>query len=529
MVGNGRGWVVAALVLAIAGCGSKKSTHSSETRSSTPSGSSTTESDAERSILSRPSRRIAHRLKETMSIRVFATSGMPDNDALIGALKELFAAYAEASKQSDGEPRIRFEFIDPKSDEQRREAKDAGIQEQTFATKDANVPDKATVMRGFMGIAFAYAKEKDTIPYWPPNEPRGLEFFISHKMHELLAVTEGTRTRIGVITGKDEIKLSDDVLAPGDGPYNLKSIFAQYLPMYDLVEIDLGGGERPIDDGVDGVLVTQPGKDYTERELRQIDAFVMRGGKSLTVLASAVNLRPYDASLTATLSTHGLAPLLSGYGVEMHADLVSDWEQSFALPLATPEGEAKSIPVWWVPAPAPPSLDDTFLPFFRLKSLTLPFASSLSVHADRQPDATVKARARSSPTASVQTGSELDLGLNHSLMKAPPAGSSQQVLAVSVEGPLRSAFDAELSSKSPSNVLVIASSGFPTNPFARAGKAPPMPPQLRMMGGSSGDHDLLTVAQIYSKEAFPTMVLALKNTFDWMSGDPDLRELNGVL
>ena len=45
-------------------------------------------------------------------------------------------------------------------------------------------------------------------------------------------------------------------------------------------------------------------------------------------------------------------------------------------------------------------------------------------------------------------------------------------------------------SAQPSRILVISSPQFLDNPFARQGNAPPMPPQMQMMGGMGGDEDL---------------------------------------
>ena len=51
------------------------------------------------------------------------------------------------------------------------------------------------------------------------------------------------------------------------------------------MSVDLKGGDIAVDENLDGLIITQPGKDLTEKELRRIDQFVMKG-KSLAVIAS---------------------------------------------------------------------------------------------------------------------------------------------------------------------------------------------------------------------------------------------------
>jgi len=64
-------------------------------------------------------------------------------------------------------------------------------------------------------------------------------------------------------------------------------------------------------------------KDVSEKELRRIDQFLMKG-KSLAVFASAVNVKASDATMNASLSTHGLDKLLDGYGITLNKDVVLD-------------------------------------------------------------------------------------------------------------------------------------------------------------------------------------------------------------
>src|SRR5262249_17779699 len=150
-----------------------------------------------------------------------------------------------------------------------------------------------------------------------------------NKIRDLRDKADNVHHKIGLVTGHDEIKISDGNLVPAQGrgaSPSIKSVIEQNFPFYKFEDVDLKGGDTEISKELDGLIVTQPGKDFTEKELRRIDQFLMEGNKSLAVIASAVNLKASDGSMKATLSTHGLEKLLDGYGVEMKKDAVLDWQ-----------------------------------------------------------------------------------------------------------------------------------------------------------------------------------------------------------
>src|SRR6185436_259849 len=105
--------------------------------------------------------------------------------------------------------------------------------------------------------------------------------------------------------------------------------------------VDLKNGDQAVDEALDGLIVTQPAKDISEKELRRLDEFVLRG-KSLAVFASWVNVKASDATMNATLSAHGLEKLLDGYGVEMKKDVVLDFGRSFRVNMFTQGGIASA-------------------------------------------------------------------------------------------------------------------------------------------------------------------------------------------
>lgn len=473
-------------------------------------------------------------LKQDLQIDVYVTRGLPKHEAFIQDLTDLMNEYEQASNG-----KLRYAIIEAKTDEQRAAAKEAGLQEAAFGEGSETGRDQATITRGFMGIAFKYGSEKEAIPMLSPDQAQGLEFWITNTIREIRDKADGIETKIGIVTGKDEIKLSDANLVAsqgGRGGPSMRALLEHHFPFYKFEDVDLKDGDNEINKELAGLVITQPGKELTEKELRRIDQFLMLGNKALAVFAGAVNLKASDASMKATLNTWGLEKLLDGYGVEMKKEAILDWSRSMAIPVQTQTGQ-----LLWFRAPGilqlqedsrfdenEQILDSSFPGFFRLPELAFPFPSTLVPHPEKQPEATMKVVARSTPKTTVDTSENIDM--KFSADWKPTGEYAQRAIAVAIEGKLKSAFggqeglgiSAPAESADRGRILVVSSSQFLANPFARSGNPPPMPPQMQMMGGMGGDEDLQMLSQSYAQKYLTATILVFKNTLDWMAGDSTL-------
>jgi ABC-type uncharacterized transport system involved in gliding motility auxiliary subunit len=489
----------------------------------------------ERYTLSKGSGRLLSSLKTPIQVDAYIKTGLPQLDAFVRDLTDLLKEY-----EREGKGKFKFTLIEPNTDELRDQAKEAGLQEQPFGEMSATSEDQAAIAQGYLGLVFKYGSEKAVIPQLPYQNGDGLEFWITNKIREIRDKADDIKHRIGVVTGKDELKLSDANLVPkqgqGQGGPTLKGILEQAFPFYKIEDLDLKAGASAVDKDLAGIIITQPQKDYDEKELRRIDEFLMLGGKSLVVYASAVNLKPNDASLSASLSTHGLDKLLDGYGIHMNKNAVFDHGAQFRVQVMTQGGQPA-----WIRHPGiahvinDPRMDEKeklldtgFAGFFRMDEVIFPFPSSLDLKREKQPaDVNLVAVARSTPASNVDTSDTIDMKLREQWR--PKAKQAQQILAAYADGKLKSAFagspndEVKPAERAPqaSRVLVVSSSLFLTNPFAYAGNGPDMGGQFAMFGAVGGDPKLLMFAQPYTKYLTST-ILSLKNTLDWMSGDSDL-------
>jgi ABC-type uncharacterized transport system involved in gliding motility auxiliary subunit len=493
----------------------------------------------EKYTLSKGSGHLLASMKQPLEIDAYVTKGLPKLDAFVRDLRDLLQEYKNA-----GHGQFEYVLIEAKDEDTKKKAKDAGLVEQPFG-EASDTDDKEAVTQGFMGLVLKYGEQQDVIKFLPPDRTDGLEFWITNKIREIRDKGDDIHHKIGVLTGHDEIKTSDNNLAPSNmGKISMQGIITQNFPFYTFQDVDLKNGDTEISDELDGLIITQPGKDLTEKELRRIDQFVMKG-KALAVFSGATNLKANDASMNASLGLHGLDKLLEGYGVAVNKDVVLDLWRHIRLVVPTMGGMASADLYPILDVQDDPrfgqdeQLVDTSFPcLFRVQEVAMPFVSSLTIKPEKQAGAKVHIVARSSPAAVHLTTDSVDL---KPFQKWAPKlkGLKQEQFAIGadVEGTLSSAFpegdkqgvDAPAKSVKPARVFVLTSSQFLANPLARSGSAPDMGQFGQMMPNLGGDEQLLMLASPYAQQYITGSILVFKNTLDWLSGDTDLLAVSAKL
>jgi len=489
---------------------------------------------AEKYTLSEGSGRLIRSIKDGEKIQVdaYVTRGLPKLDAFVRDLRDLLQQYKEK-----GGGKFDYAIIEPKTEEERKKAEEAGLQ-KLQRIEGSDTEDKAEIAQGYMGLVFTYKTQREKIPVLSPDHNTGLEFWITNKIRELKDAGDKTKHKIGVLTGHDELKLTDTNLVPGGGRQggpSIQGIITQYFPFYEIKEVDLKNGDAEIEEDLDGLVITQPGKELTEKELRRIDQFVMRG-KSLAVLASAVNVKAGDPTMNATLETHGLEKLLEGYGIGMNKDVVLEFGRPFRVRVDTLTGARTMIFPQILDVREDSRftgdevlLDTSFAAFFRIPQASFPFASSLTLKPEKQPQLGDKLRviARSTPAAITETGESVDL--KPARQWRPKGNFQQHAIAAAAEGKLKTAFpdgdkmgiETPAEASQNARVLVLSSAQFFANPFVRSGQGPDLG-QMGMMMGPTGDEFLNSIAGPYVQLIGTTFILQTKNLLDWMTGDVDL-------
>lgn len=483
----------------------------------------------ERFTLSKGSGNLVKNMKQQLTVEAYVTRGLPKLDTFVRDLRDLLQDYKDSSGG-----KFQYQIIDAKDDETRKKATEAGLQEQPFA-EVSDTDEEAGIKKGVMGLVLKYAENTDVLDLPSPEQAVGLEFWISNKIRSLTYKGDGIKHKIGVLSGHDEIKLTETNLAPAQmGKFAIQGIITQNFPFYEIADVDLKNGDAEVEDSIEGLIITQPSKELNDKELRRIDQFLMKG-KSLVVFAGAVNVKSGDHTMNATLNTQGLEKLLDGYGIELRKDVLLDFGRSFRVNVQTQTGVgAFAMPQFLLVqdddrfSGNEQLLDTSFQPVFRMQQLAVPFASSIVLHSEKQPEAKPKAIMRTTPRSVRTTGDTADLKPFQDWR--PKGETGQFTIGAYMEGPLKSAFagadkmgvEAPEKSARPSRVFVLASSQFLANPLARAGNGPEMPPMMGMQMPPQGDRQLLQLAGPYAQQIITNTILAFKNTLDWMIGYTDL-------
>ena len=403
--------------------------------------------------LSDGSKRVVQNLDDTLEVTAYFTEDLPPPfNATERYVRDLLEEYQSAS---GGKVTVRF--VNPDSDETREAAEQDGVQ-RVAHQKIEN--DAVQVVEGYRGIVFKYLGDRRAIA--AIGGTSGLEYDITQTIKQLT----GEKTKIGLLSGHDSPTLEKGL-----------SVFAKFLPTYEIVPVDAA---KEIDPSLKALLVVAPETALSDDELRNIDAYVMKGG-SLGVFGGSLKIKQEQGELSATQVNTGLNTLLEKWGVKLNNEVVADANCGQA-PLAT---RGIQIPVAFPPVPVVVfSQEQEKSPIaYRMDQVFMPFTASLKLNGALKGDKDVKIDvvANSSDKAWKIAGETVDLKprLPREWVMSQERGSFP--FAVTIEGKLPSAFRPEAVSSAeggatagprgpeqaekPVHVFVVASSGFMRDEF----------------------------------------------------------------
>ncbi len=436
--------------------------------------------------LSDGSKRVLTNLEDQLEVTAYFTKDLPPPfNATERYVRDLLDEYQSASK---GKMKVRF--VNPDSDELRSAAESEGAQ-RVAHQKVEN--DAVQVVEGYRGLVFKYLGERRAIPAISGTE--GLEYTITQMIKELT----GEKIKIGVLTGHEGPTLAQGL-----------TIIKQLLPTYELVEV---AATSDIDPTLRALLIIAPETALTDDELRNVDAFVMKGG-SLGVFGGSLKVKQDQADLTASPIDTGLNRLLEKWGVKLGSAVVAD-AQCGQAPLRTQLGI--QIPVAFPPVPVI-AFDEEQAKHpvvYKLDQVFLPFGPQLTQNSALKGDKEVKTTvlAKTTKNSWLLTGETIDLKprMPREWQVTEPRGPF--VVALAIEGKLPSAFRAE--------AVTSAEGAAPTGPKgpARAEK-----PVHVFVVGSSGfmrDEFLPPPDRAQQGELTSSVALGL-NAIDWLAQEDAL-------
>jgi ABC-type uncharacterized transport system involved in gliding motility auxiliary subunit len=404
--------------------------------------------------LSSGSERVVSGLEDTLEITAYFTKDLPPPfNATERYVRDLLDEYQSASKG-----KVKVKFINPDTDETREAAETDGLQ-RVAHQKIEN--DAVQVVEGYRGIVFRYLGDRRAIAAVSGTD--GLEYDITQTIKQLT----GEKVKIGLLTGHE-------------GPTVQKglSVFAKFLPTYNVVDTD---AKQPIDQGLRALLIVAPENALSDDELRNIDAYVMKGG-SLGVFGGSLKIKQDQQELTAMQVNTGLNTLLEKWGVKLLNEVVADSKCGQA-PFRTPLGFQMPVPFPPVPVLVFSEEQEKHPIAYRMNQVFMPFSATLkqndALKGDK--DVSVKVIANTSKGSWLIEGDNVDLKPRNPRDWVMSKKRGAFPVAIAIEGKLPSAFRPEAVSSTeggasagprgpakaekPVHVFVVAASGFIRDEF----------------------------------------------------------------
>ncbi len=378
--------------------------------------------------LSPTAQRLIDQLERPLTVKVFFTGGL---EAPYNNYERIFLDKIEEFEAwSNG--RISIEVTDPTTpvmeiddDGNERmvtresEAMRLGLMPIQYRYRDQT---RTEVRQVFMGAVFLYGEGQEVLP--AITNVGGFEYDIARAIKRLV---DPEPKRIGFTVGHGEPDLST-----ADGPVEtLRNQLSDDNKI--LIPVDLSSPETSLVD-IDALLVVGPQTEMSQRELFELDQYIMRGGATGFIISNYI---PTPQVAVVALN-HGMTDTIANLGVGLNRDLVLDREANGQLPIPVRRGRYTTQMA--VNNPVIPIVNDLSIdsPIFRgMDNLTLPFLSSLTVadsSGDSQYEILASSNESSSTSMTVQNIDPYTLGADST------GGPIEVVGAVPVAVALRGSF-----------------------------------------------------------------------------------------
>ncbi len=360
--------------------------------------------------ISDSTRKVLSDLDDIVNIKVYLSKKLPPYMVtIVDQIKDLLDEY---SIYADGN--IEIEYIDPAENPAvQQKLRFMGIPQLRLQIFEK---DQAAVTNVYMGLAVLYGDNKEVIQAL--TDLATLEYDLTSK---ILRVTRSEVKTIGFLSGHEELGLQTE----------LGTIDTELKEQYFTRTVETAKGEKIADDIA--VLVVASPKKLSERDLFEIDQYIMSGGKAV-FLVDAVAIE--ERGLRGIPVNSPITGLLEHYGVKVPTELVLDRLNANASFQSGPYTVFVPYPfwvrvVWQDPDSAHPITN-------HLESMVLPWAGPLEIDEERTKGKTVAVLARSSENSWTQQGF-FDLNPQQNIM--PPVDQlKQRIMAVAVSGKFTSFF-----------------------------------------------------------------------------------------
>ncbi len=433
--------------------------------------------------LSKSSKRVVAGLEDLLTIKAYFSEKLPPYMTNFRRqVKDLLEEYQTYSKGN-----LRVEFIDPKDDPRLART----LQFQGIPQVQLNIleRDKYQVINAYLGMSIEYEDRREVIPV--VRNLKDLEYDITSA---IVKVTSAQVRPIGLLTNNPRVDLKKDY----------RSLTEALERQYTVRYIDLTQ-TKTIPRNLAALIIISP-QDFTDKQLYDLDQFVMNGGK-LICLVDTVEFE--EDALNASVKVPNITSLLEHYGINVHSDLVADLRShsmgsfntgfvSFTMPYpffvkVTRKGLAQDNQI-----------------VSKLESLVLPWASSVEANEAAAQGLEVAQLASTTPFAISQ---QAPFNLNPQQRLRPKKEDVEQLpLAVLVNGKFTSYFKDKPIPEEPTQPEATPPSPRPDEPQTITESSET---QILVVGNArfTSDRHLFQ---------FPSNLVFMQNAIDWMALGEDL-------
>lgn len=433
--------------------------------------------------LSSASQQTMKDLEDPVTVTAYFTEELPppfsENARFVRDLLEEYRVYSRGM--------LSYEFIDPEQQEteaDKEKKKDVKrdifgrtLREKTSVEQELErlgvtpveirviEEDQAQTKRGYMGLVVRYGEETEVIPV--VQDTSDLEYQLTMLVRNL------TRTRtpvIGVVQGHGEPTLEEGGLS------QLQMLLAQ---SYEVRALDLkkeveGDAPKDLAAEYDALLVVGPKESFSDKELRAIDQFLMKGKSAAFFIDQLqVDLRTFQ---TTEVSTN-LGELLDTYGVELGSQLVADVDCASLSVTRRLGNMMVQMPLRYPFIPQLKKLEGEGPLTRGLGEISLPFATPVYLKdavTKEGAEAVGEVLARSSKNSWIEDPSPTNLSPQRFLERVEAAFTGPYDVLASVKGTLPSHYANRVvtgegaplaKSEKEARVLVAGTSGLVLDPF----------------------------------------------------------------
>lgn len=256
--------------------------------------------------LSKTSKSVVKNLDDRLLIKAYFTKNLPEQLADT----KRFARDLLSEYQAYSHGKLRFEFIDPTNeDDLKKEAQKNHIQPVQIRMAEN---DQFTVKEVYLGLAFLYEGKTEVIPI--VQNTQGLEYDITGTLKKITSIGQ---VKVAFFS-KDDPDVQAMMQRLRGISNNYQTLREMLSKNYEVQDTDLN---EPIKDDVRTLIFAGIKDSLDEKQLYNIDQFVMNGG-NLLVFQDGV-----DANLqmqSAKVINSNFFDLLKSYGVKISKDIVTD-------------------------------------------------------------------------------------------------------------------------------------------------------------------------------------------------------------